>query len=96
MAIRSAKKTKVIIHLSKGGYFEDVFVDGERAEVYVVDDGAIGDRVYRMSLKPDREKVQSFLVGDIGHKDDDRHDAFERRINCFIEGKPHLTVVENV
>jgi hypothetical protein len=89
------KKTKVIVQVINGG-FEQIFIDGENVEVYVVDEGCPDDRIYRMTLTPDPAAVEKLLMGNIGHKDDDRHNALEHKINCFIEGKPHLTIVETV
>lgn len=86
----------VIIHYDEEG-FMTCRACGPDVRVFCVDERSKNDRVYEFEDRVPEEDIKALLGdSDIGHRDDERfHPAQLRRMACALEGKPHLSVVED-
>ena len=83
----------VVVHIAEDGAFR-YLVHGE-ARLLIVDERAPHDRVYEITDQVPAQEIANVLRDDaIGSRNDDRHEAISARILTFINGRPHLRVVE--
>lgn len=87
-------KPIALIRIGEDGLPCDFLFAGE-VDFYIVDERSRSDRVYRFSREAPREAIDA-IIGDsqIGHAGDERQAAIGNRIDAFLEGRKHLTVVQ--
>jgi hypothetical protein len=85
----------VIVRYDSHGEIE-FLVNGENVRLYIVDERAPGDRVYEILTRtPDAVIEQIVPVGEsIGNNLDERHAVLAHKITAYVEGKPHLEIVQ--
>jgi hypothetical protein len=70
-----------------------IFGDGVR--MLVIDERSPHDRLFEITHREPLRALDALVPAgsEIGHRDDDRHDAMVERMRSLFEGKPHLTAV---
>ncbi len=93
----SAAKIKgaVIVRFDERGEI-DYTVVGDAVRLFIVDERTPGDRVYEWLPRATAKQFRAIIPAgeEIGNSVDERHDAIAARINAAIEGRPHLSIVE--
>lgn len=82
----------VIIHRGEDG-LDTILSDDPSITVLEIDERAPNDRVYRREVEIIDAARRDAIIGtdEIGHADDERHEAITRR----ILGQPTLTVIKD-
>lgn len=89
---------RVVVHMQENG--DLTFAADEAVEIIMVCDFVPTDRCYRLTAggpayEVGKDAVDAILRGDeIGHAEDDRHEAVRNRIESRLAGVPHLRPVE--
>jgi len=83
----------VVVHIAEDGAFR-YLVHGE-ARLLIVDERAPHDRVYEIVDRVSGQEISDVLRDNpIGSSNDDRHEAIAAKVLTFVNGRPHLRVVE--
>lgn len=89
-----ADRIRTCIMFDSEGAFAGVVVSDD-VEVYSIDESAPHDRIYRMTVTPDPDRVATLIgTNDIGSAQDGRHAAIMARVRAFLAGCRHLRSVE--
>lgn len=84
----------IAVHILENGDIK-YYVSGEQVRLLLVDERAPIDRVYEYLSRCEPEEISNIIGGStIGSSQDGRHEAIKHRIENFIEGKSHLSVVD--
>lgn len=91
----SKEPCAIVIHQINEDGSQKYIINGN-VRAFVIDERAPNDRVYELTDRSDPREIVTIL-GDspIGHKGDVRHAAIENKILAHIEGKVHLSIVDN-
>jgi hypothetical protein len=89
--------TKAIVIVRFDEYGEQTYhvIGGEAVRLFIVDERCPNDRVYEWLPRDPADEIKAILKDDpIGSSQDERHPAIAAKVLAFVDGKPHLSVVE--
>lgn len=83
-----------VVHISENG--DETYSVFGAARMLIIDERAPHDRIYEISSRMDARELAA-LIGEseIGHAEDERHEAIAACINAAIDGRKHLSIVSS-
>lgn len=93
--VAAAEKPAVIVHITDESRIPTGYLVFGDARLFIVDENVPHDRVFEMLDREDQELFEKIIPpgAEIGSKNDARHPAIEAKVNAYVDGRKHLSVV---